>query len=316
MIPTDPHDHDPRRCVTCVTLVDLRMTLLPKLFSGLYFSAGLASPEAPAPVTAPFEPRPAPTPAPPEKKRGPRLSPVLALALLLIVAVTVWSVRRRQQPAGPSGTGGGARTARIFSGGFDKSLRVSGTVSASNFAVITAPQLRREGRGGGGGSPSSAPSQLILLKLARPCAVVKKGEVVAAFDNQWEVEHIEDHNARVIQSKATVDKRKAEIAIENEAEEQLLRTALADHDKARLDLGTAEIRSAIDAEKLKLAVEEAAARYKQLQEEVRLKKLSQQAELRGLEIQVAVEQSHVDRHNHNLTRINMTTPIDGLVVMQ
>src|SRR5262249_39148200 len=256
---------------------------------------------------------PSPTPAPPEKKRGPRLGPLLLLALVAIVALTVWSVRRRQQTVGPSGPGSRARTNRVFAGGFDNSLRVSGTVGASNFAVITAPQLRREGRGGGG---STAPSQLILLKLARPGAVVKKDEVVAEFDNQWEVEHIEDHKARVIQAKATVDKRKAEIAIENETEQQLVRTAQADEDKARLDLRTAEIRSAIDAEKLKLAVEEAAARYKQLQEEVRLKKLSHQAEIRGLEIQVSVEQSHVDRHTHNLRRMNMTSPIEGLVVMQ
>lgn len=299
------------------------MSLSPwKLFNGLYLSAGLASPGTSAPVSAPFEPE-RPISAPPlPKKPGPRRSPLLVLILLVIVAVTVWGVRRRQQPGG-AGTGGvlGVRTAKVFSGGFEKSLRVSGTIGASNYAVITAPQLRgREGGRSSEGSRmtsiSSGSPQLILLKLAKPGGFVKKGDVVAQFDNQWEEEHLEDHRARVIQAQALVDKRKAEIAIENEAAQQLLRTAQADHDKARLDLRTAEIRSAIDAEKLKLAVEETAARHKQLQEEVRLKKLSQQADLRGLEIQVTQEQNHVDRHTHNLDRIRMKSPIDGLVVMQ
>ncbi|MBI3698494.1 MAG: efflux RND transporter periplasmic adaptor subunit [Acidobacteria bacterium] len=282
---------------------------------GVFWSAGLASPEPAMPVPTPLEPA-GPSPAPAPQRRGPRVGKLLVMLALVAVAVVVWNARRRPQPAGQGRGGEGvAHTAKVFLGTFEKSLRISGTVGASNYAAITAPQLRgHEGPRGGGGS--STPSQLILLKLAKPGSLVKKGNPIAEFDNQWEEERLEDHKAQVIQAKAMVEKRRAEIAIENETEQQLLRSAKADHDKALLDLKTAEIRSAIDAEKMKLAVEEAAARYKQIQEEVRLKKLSQQANLRSLEIQVSQEQNHVERHNHNLVRMDIKAPIDGLVVMQ
>ncbi len=280
---------------------------------GRYLSAGLASPE-PSP-SAPYEPlRPLVTP--PAKQRAPKLGPLLVIVALVIVAAVVWNVRRRQQAAGQgAGGGAGGRTAKVFLGRFERSLRVSGSIGASNYAAITAPQLRgREGGGGGGGG--STPSQLILFKLAAPGSLVKKGDPIAQFDNQWEDEHLEDHKASVFQAKAVVIRRQAEMAVENDAEAQLLRISRADWEKAKLDLRTAEIRSAIDAEKMKLAVEETEARYKQLEEEVRLKKLSQAAELRGLEIQVDLQENHVGRHTHNLVGLNMKSPIDGLVVMQ
>lgn len=275
---------------------------------GWYLSAGLAAPEPAAP--APLLPEPArlvPVPGPPKK---PRVAPLLvALLLLLAVAATVWTVRRRQ--AAQQATASlGLRTARVFIGPFERSLRIAGSIGASNYAAIVAPQLR------GRESGDSTPSQLILLKLAPPGTSVKKGDTVALFDNQWEIQHLDDHKAQLVQAKATVAKRKAEIAFENQTEQQLVHSAKADWDKAKLDLRTVEIRSAIDAEKLKLAAEEAEAHYQQLQEEARLKILSQTAEVRTLEMQVEVQQNHVDRHTRNLQRLNMKSPIDGLVVMQ
>jgi multidrug resistance efflux pump len=242
------------------------------------------------------------------------------------VSVAVWNARRRQ--TGGAGTGVPvARTAKVFAGPFQQTLRVSGTIAAKNFAAIVAPQMRgRESGGGsspggGGGDRGSrgsggGVSQLILMKLAAAGTQVKKGDVIAQFDSQWELEHIDSHRATVNQTQAIVDKRKAEIAIESQAIQQQLRQAYADAEKAKLDLKTAEVRSAIDAEKLKLAVEETAARYKQFQEDVQLKKLSQEAELRSLQMQVQQEQHHVDRHTRNIERMTIRAPIDGLVVMQ
>jgi multidrug resistance efflux pump len=279
---------------------------------GWYLSAGLAAPEPAARAPLPHEPgRLVPVPGAPKKPRGAPL--LVALLLLLAVAATVWTVRRRQ--AAQQATAGlGLRTAKAFVGPFERSLRIAGSIGASNYAAIVAPQLRgRENNATGG---DSTPSQLILLKLAPPGTYVKKGGTVALFDNQWEIQHLDDHKAQLVQAKATVARRKAEIAFENQTEDQLVHSAKADWDKAKLDLRTVEIRSAIDAEKLKLAAEEAEAHYQQLQEEARLKILSQTAEVRTLEMQVEIQQNHIDRHTHNLQRLNMKSPIDGLVVMQ
>jgi len=298
---------------------------------GRFFSSGLPSP-APIPPDPPIEKNATPALPPGPRKKGSPRWPILALVLAATIAGTMWGLRRKPQFDGGGGGVIGGRTAKAFIGPFEKTLRVSGAISAKNYAAIVAPQMRgREGRGGGssgggggrgdGGAMvfsgvSSSTSQLVLVKLAPAGSLVKKGDPVAEFDNQWEEEHIEDHRARVIQTRALVDRRRAEIAIEAEAHQQLLRATRADSEKARLDLKTAEIRSEIDAEKLKLMVEETAARYKQLQEDVKPKKISQEAELKVLEMQVDQEQNHVDRHTRNLQRMTMKAPIDGLVVMQ
>jgi len=299
---------------------------------GGFLSAGLASPGPAVPVPGPAQPvRTAPVgPAP--AKKPPRRWSILVLLLLMAVSVAVWNVRRRQQTGGAGRGVSAARTVKVFAGSFQQTLRVSGTIGARNFAAIIAPQMRGDGRAsspGGGGdrgssgsrSPGSSggggsPNQLILMKLAAAGTHVKKGDVIANFDSQWELDRLDNFKAQVNQAQAGVDKRKAEITIEDEAEQQLLRTSRADSEKAKLDLRTAEVRSAIDAEKLKLMVEETAARHKQIQDEVRLKKVSHESELRSLEVQVQQEQHNVDRRVRNIERMTLRAPIDGLVVMQ
>ncbi len=300
---------------------------------GGFLSAGLASPGPAVPAPEPAPPvRTAPLgPAP---KKPPRRWSILVLLLLITVSVVVWNVRRRQQTGGAGKGVPAARTVKVFAGSFEQTLRVSGTIGAKNFAAIIAPQMRGDGRAGPGGGSSSpggggpggggggqrggggSPNQLILMKLAAAGTHVQKGDVIATFDSQWELDRLDNFKAQVSQDQAIVDKRKAEITIEDETEQQLVRTARADSEKAKLDLQTAEVRSAIDAEKLKLAVEETAARYKQMGDEVRLKKLSQEAELRSLEVQVQQDQHNVDRRVRNIERMTLRAPIDGLVVMQ
>lgn len=298
---------------------------------GGFLSAGLASPGPAVPVPEPAQPvRTAPVgPAP--AKKPPRRWSILVLLLLIAVSVAVWNVRRRQQTGGAGRGIPAARTVKVFAGSFEQTLRVSGTIGAKNFAAIIAPQMRGDGRAGGstggggdrgsGGQRGSSggggsPNQLILMKLAAAGTHVKKGDVIATFDSQWEIDRLDNFKAQVSQDQAVVDKRKAEISIEDETEQQLVRTARADSEKAKLDLRTAEVRSVIDAEKLKLMVEETAARYKQIGDEVRLKKLSHEAELRSLEVQVQQDQHNVDRRVRNIERMTLRAPIDGLVVMQ
>jgi len=288
---------------------------------GVFWIGGLAEPAFPAP-----EPKHPAGPAPVDhgpRGKTPRRWPVLALLLGVALTVGVWNARRRQQPAVPGEAPVAAvRTAKVVAGPFQETLRISGSVAAKSFAAIVAPQQRGRDGGGspGGGSRGGGPSgglgSLVLIKLAAAGSPVKKGDLIAQFDSQWETDHMDEHHARLIQYRAIVDKRRAEAAIEAETEQQHLRQARADHEKAKLDRKTVEVRSAIDAEKLALMVDETAARTKQFEEQVRLKKLSHQAEIRSLEMTVEQEQFNIDRHNRNIERMTVRAPIDGLVVMQ
>jgi multidrug resistance efflux pump len=199
------------------------------------------------------------------------------------------------------------RTARVVKGDLKQTIRVSGIVGAKSFAPIVSPQLR--GR-------DSGASQMILVKLVAPGSRVKKGDVIAEFDRQWQLQRIDDQEAGVVQAEAAISKRKAELAIARESALQNLRMARAEMEKARLDLRTAEVRSAIDAEKLRLILEEATARYQQLQADVPLMEASHAAEIRALELARDEQRLDKERAVRNAERMLIRAPMDGAAVMQ
>ena len=125
---------------------------------------------------------------------------------------------------------------------------------------------------------------LVLLKLAKPGVHVKTGDVVAEFDPQNQLQRLDDYKDSAVQQENMVKKMLANLAAVKEAHDQSVRSAKADWDKAVLDLKTADVRSAIDAEKFKLTVEENEAKYKQLVAESALVDESQRAQIRANEL--------------------------------
>ena len=229
----------------------------------------MATVHVPTPVSTPQAPAPVLVQPPPPRRRT-RWAAVALLALLAFAAGYFLFQRVRPGARGVQAV----RTTRVVRGELQRTLRVSGMVGARAFAPIVAPRLSGRGMGDAG--------QMILIKLAPAGSKVKKGDVIAEFDRQWQLNRIDDQEAQVVQAEADINKRRAELSILRQASLQTLRVAKAEMDKARLDLKTAEVRSAIDAEKLKLAVEETAARYKQMESEVPLMEASHAADIRAL----------------------------------
>jgi HlyD family secretion protein len=107
----------------------------------------------------------------------------------------------------------------------------------------------------------------------------------------------------------------AGIAAAKEAFVQQVRSADADRKKAVLDLQTAPIRADIDTEKFKLAVEEAEATYKALNEQTQLLDTSQRAQIRAAELNLDQAKLELQRAEANVQRMTIKSPIDGIVVM-
>jgi HlyD family secretion protein len=197
------------------------------------------------------------------------------------------------------------RTVKSESGPLALTMRLSGQTSARVFAAVTAPRLRGPERG----------AAMILVKLAKSGSRVKKGELLAEIDSTNTRDHIDDVEDLVTTAAKDIVKRKAEQAVEWENLNQTLRVAKSELDKARLDAQASEVRTAVDQELLKLSVEEAAAQYKQLQQDVANKKVIHDAELKILEITRKRQVMHLERHTTDLKRLTMHSPMDGLVVM-
>lgn len=224
----------------------------------------------------------------------------------------------------PGSTGGGKGASSNSSNSSSPSTG-SGSTSSSmgpNGLGSTAGNLigsnqRGSGAGGGGGGMGGGGDfMLVLTSVANPGSHVKKGDVVAEFDRQYQLLRLDDYKASLIQMEMNIKKMEADLAVAKEAHDQLVRSAKADLDKARLDLKTAEVRSAIEAEKLKLAVEEADAHYKQLLAEVSLVEASQRSQLRSSRLDRDKAKIELQRATNNVDRMVMKAPIDGVVVMQ
>jgi len=274
--------------------------------------AAAAAPAAPDPEPAPHGPEPVPSyepePAPPPRRGGGLLA---LLALLAGAGLGAWLYQSPAEIAGVTSGGGGAgffRTVSATTGELRETLRVGGNIRAEEYAAIRAPQIRTGSRSGGGGG------SMTLIAMADAGAFVRKGDVIAEFDRQSQQQQIDDQQANVVQAQAMVKVRQADLMIELETKRQERVAAKSEYEKAKLDLRTAPVKSAIEAEVLRNLMQEAEATYEQLDQEVKMVERAQEAALRQVEIDLEQERIDLERAEINVRHMLLTAPIDGAVV--
>lgn len=248
-----------------------------------------------------------PVAAPPvEPEPPPRRGWVWGLLLVLLVGAGAgWLLLRK--PASEDGVASipASEFAAVVRGKLVKSIRAGGQTAAVNFANISAPEVR--GR--------NMDRSLTIIRLAPAGKEVKKGEVIAEFDATTLQDNIDDQRALVEQAEADLAKKKADLAVEWETFQQTLVVAKADFDKAALDIKTAEVKSEIEQEILRLTEEETRVRYEQLKKDIPLRQASQNADIRLLELEVADARQDLTDMEGNLARFTVHAPRDGLVVL-
>jgi HlyD family secretion protein len=246
---------------------------------------------------------------------------ILIAVLILGVGAAYYLKTQNDAKVAARGSLISVSTAVVGLGDLHATVRVNGTVNAKNFAALMAPRIlgSRSGLNRGGDSGSIGPMgdfSLVLMKLAKPGVHVKSGEVVAEFDPQNQLQRLDDYKDSAVQQENMVKKMLANLAAVKEAHDQSVRAAKANWEKAILDLKTADVRSAIDAEKFKLAVEENDATYKQLLAEADLVDASQIAQIRVSQLNRDQSKIEVARADANVKKMTVKAPMDGIVVMQ
>ena len=190
-------------------------------------------------------------------------------------------------------------------------LRVGGTIVARRFAPIRAPRIRRGRRVGGGGG-----SGLTLVSMAPAGSMVKAGAIVAEFDRQSQERTIDNQRANLVQAEASIDRQRANLMIEMEALKQQLVAARGDFHKAELDLRTAAVKSEIEAQLLQAQMEESKATAEELEAEIAKLETSHAARLRQVELERDMERIDLQRAETNSERLEIRTPIAGIVVLE
>lgn len=164
------------------------------------------------------QPRPQPvTPPPsqPEKSRS-RWVGKLVIVLLLGGAIA-WYVLQPQATSLQTPVAPASQIATVVRGKIVKSIRAAGQTAATDFANISAPEVRARG----------LDRSLTIIKLAAGGSMVKKGDVIAEFDTTVLQDKLDDQRALVEVAEANLAKKKAELAVQWETFQQTLRVAKA-----------------------------------------------------------------------------------------
>jgi multidrug efflux pump subunit AcrA (membrane-fusion protein) len=231
----------------------------------------------------------------------------IAGGALLIGGMAAWALLSRQanEQTRQSAAQTAVKTVKVAKGSLEQTVRVSGLTASRSLVNVTAPIMR--------GPEAGA---MILLFLIQSGAKVKKGELIAQIDSKTVEDHIDDIEADIEQADADIRKRKAEQAVDLENLNSTIRQSKAANDKAQLEAKAAEVRTEVERELLRLAAEETAARYKQVQTDTQNKLAGYAAEIKILEITKVRHVRHRARHAGDLARFKMFAPMDGLAVVQ
>jgi HlyD family secretion protein len=235
-------------------------------------------------------------------ERKPPLPRALSVVLLLVVVGACIGVVRLLRR--PSDHRNGARVATVVRSDFVTTLRVNGTVEAVQSFTIAAPRLSGPGMG-----------TLIVTKLVKSGASVRKGDLLVALDPQAQEKNALDRQAEYNDLVQQIAKAKADDAAALATDCTSLAAAEHAIESALLDMRKNEILSQIDAEKNQQTLEEARARHKQLKETFDLKRRAAQAQIRVLEIQRDRAFNAMRYARKNTERLSIRSPIDGVVVL-
>ena len=242
--------------------------------------------------------------------------------------------------AAPASTGdssaasaaGGGRSGTAMRAATSRSGGASNTRTASSSARIqtgeaslgsTGGQLDG-GLGGGGGGASGGSRggagggdfSLALQNMVKPGSRVSPNQVVAEFDRQFMLLRLDDYKASIITYEANMTKLRTDVDLYRVQHAQTIDVAKATLAKAELDIKTIPVRSDIEAERLRLALDEAKAQLNQLLSEVKFVEISAEAQIKNAELEMKAAKLELARAQANADRMLVKSPIAGITVMQ
>ncbi len=172
------------------------------------------------------------------------------------------------------------------------------------------------GGGGGGNGGGGGDFTLVIQQLVKPGTIVRKGDTIAEFDRQFMMQRLEDYKSTMETAKAQLAQQRASLELARYTHNQNVEKAKAALDKARLDMRTVPVLSTIDAERIKLSLEEADAQYKQQVAEGKFIEAQEKAQLKFAELEFKSLELEYKRAEQNAERMLAKANIDGMTVMQ
>jgi len=226
----------------------------------------------------------------------------VAAAAMAGIAIAGLSLRARVPDQSASAT---PATIVLKKGDFLRTVRLAGTVEAVQATAIPAPRLSGQNN-----------NSLVIMRLIKAGTSVQPGDPIVEFDRQDQLRNALDRRAELNDFEQQIKKRTAEEVAARASDESTLKQAQSALERARNELVKNEMLPKIQAEKNKLAFEEAEARLKQLQETFELKRRAAAADIRILEIRRNRAETNMKQAESNAQRMLITSPLPGVAVVK
>jgi len=243
--------------------------------------------------------------------------------VIVLVAVALYITWSRLR-AGTGQDSGWARTATAVQREFVRTIRIHGTVAATESFTVAAPRLSGGTRGfggfsGGGGREimmmAGGGGQMTITKLAPSGTRVQPGDVIVEFDPQDQERAVTEQENQYRDLEEQIKKLLADQQADKAADDTGMERARNAVESARLELRKNEVISKIDAEKNQQTYEESQARLKQLQQTYDLSRTAAQAALRITEIQRDRSQKAMLHARENVEKMKIRSEMAGMVVL-
>ena len=196
-------------------------------------------------------------------------------------------------------------TTVVKKGDFVRTVRLAGTVEAVQATAIPAPRLSGQNN-----------NSLVIMRLIKAGTSVRPGDPLVEFDRQDQLRNALDRRAELNDLDQQIKKRTAEEVAARASDESTLKQAQSAFERARNELVKNDMLPRIQAEKNKLAFEEAEAKLQQLQETFDLKRRAAAADIRILEIRRNRAETNMKQAESNAERMLITSPLPGVAVVK
>jgi multidrug resistance efflux pump len=184
-------------------------------------------------------------------------------------------------------------------------FRFHGTIEPVRSQVVTVPRLS-----GSGNVP------MVIVRLAKAGTVIRRGDSLVEFDRAAQIKNAHDREAEYRDFIEQINKKRADQAAARAKDETEVAQAVNAVRRAELDMLDNDLIAPIKAEQNKLVLEEARAKVAQVRQTFELKRRSDAADLRVLEIQRDRARNAWKHAETNAEKMRIVSPIDGLVVLK
>ncbi len=187
-------------------------------------------------------------------------------------------------------------------GSLELDVHATGELRASREMMLTAPAI-------GGDS-------LQITELARTGGMVKKGDLVLAFDPSEQHYKLEQNHSLMLQAEQEITKARADAVVLAAQDQVALLKARHSVRRAELDVQKNELESKIDADKNLLALDQARRVLTELEKDTESHKATGEAAIYLAQEKANKARLSMDQAQQNLEKMKVVAPMDGLISIQ